>query len=182
MSQDLNPYVIKLDMKKISKMNIWLTFGLSVVFLFANALIHQQFSGSITFWDILLFLVSYIGLIVLHEVFHLIGFMVFGKVKFKQLDYGVNLKLGVAYATTTEPLANKAMKKSLLLPFWTTGVVPAMIGFLIQSNILVLLGAFLIAGAVGDFYMYKELRRFPDNSLIRDDPELPRLYVYEGKD
>lgn len=180
MSQDLNPQIIKLDMKKISKMNIWLTFCLSVVFLFANSLIHQQFSGSITFWDILLFLVSYIGLIVLHEIFHLIGFMVFGKVKFNQLDYGLNLKLGVAYATTTQQLTNKAMKKSLLLPFWTTGVIPAIIGFVFQSNLLVLLGAFLIAGAVGDFYMYKELRRFPDTSLVKDDPELPRLYVYDG--
>ncbi|MFC7687428.1 DUF3267 domain-containing protein [Ureibacillus sp. GCM10028918] len=181
MPQDLEPKIIKLDMKKISKMNIWLTFALSGVFLFANGLIHQQFSGSISFWDVLLFSVSYIGLIALHEVFHLIGFMVFGKVKFNQLDYGINLKLGVAYATTTQPLLNKAMKKSLMLPFWTTGVIPAIIGFMIQSNMLVLLGAFLIAGAVGDFYMYKELRRFPGTSLVKDDPELPRLYVYDGR-
>lgn len=181
MAQDLNPEIINLDMKKISKMNVWFTFALSAVFLFANGLIHRQFSVSISFWDVLLFSISYIVLIALHEIFHLIGFMVFGKVKFKQLEYGVNLKLGVAYATTTQPLMNKAMKKSLLLPFWTTGVIPTIIGFMNHSNIIVLLGAFLIAGAVGDFYMYKELRRFPDTSLVKDDPELPRLHVYEER-
>lgn len=108
MAQDLNPEIINLDMKKISKMNVWFTFALSAVFLFANGLIHRQFSVSISFWDVLLFSISYIVLIAFHEIFHLIGFMIFGKVKLKQLEYGVNLKLGVAYATTTQPLMNKA--------------------------------------------------------------------------
>ena len=44
------------------------------------------------------------------------------------MDYGVNLKLGVAYATTTIPLKNNAMKKALLLPFWMTGVIPTVDG------------------------------------------------------
>ena len=43
---------------------------------------------------------------------------------------------------------------------------------------LLILGAFLIAGAVGDFAMYRELRKFPPDVLVKDDPELPRLYVY----
>ena len=179
MSQDVKPAIITLDMRKISKMNIWLTLGLSVGFLAINGLIQHRFSFHLSVWDIPLFFIYYIALIGLHEIFHLIGFMVFGNVQFKQLEYGVNLKLGVAYATTTQPLTNKAMKKSLLLPFWTTGMLPAIIGFAVQSNMLLLLGAFLIAGALGDFYMYKELRKFPDTSLVKDDPELPRLYVYE---
>lgn len=181
MSQDLNPHIINLDMKKIAKMNIWLTLGLSIGFLILNGIIHKHFLVSISIWDVPLFIIFYIALIALHEIFHLIGFMIFGKAGFKQLEYGVNLKLGVAYATTTKPLTNKAMKKSLLLPFWTTGVIPTIIGFALQSNMLLLLGAFLIAGALGDFYMYTELRKFPDTSLIKDDPELPRLYVYEER-
>ena len=65
-----------------------------------------------------------------------------------------------------------------LLPFWTTGVVPTIIGFVVDSNLIVLLGAFLIAGAVGDFYMYKELRKYPKDCLVKDDSKLPKLYVY----
>ena len=79
----------------------------------------------------------------------------------ERIDYGLNLKLGVAYATTTKPLKNHAMKKALLLPFWTTGVIPTLLGFTLDNYLLLSLGAFLIAGAVGDFYMYKELRKFP---------------------
>ncbi|HWK22194.1 MAG TPA: DUF3267 domain-containing protein [Ureibacillus sp.] len=182
MLHDVKPTIIQLDMKKIAKMNIWLTAILSILFIIANNLIRHSFSFSFSLWTIPLFLLFYFALIVLHEIFHLVGFMLFGKVKFNQLEYGVNLKLGVAYATTTQPLTNKAMKKSLLIPFWTTGVLPTILGFVFQSNMLVLLGAFLIAGAIGDFYMYRELRKFPDTSLIKDDPELPRLYVYQERE
>jgi len=181
MSNDVKPKIIKFDMKQISILNIWLTVALSLGFLIANGLIHQQISVTISIWDIPLFIIYYIVLIGLHEIFHLIGFMIFGRVKFSQLEYGVNLRMGVAYATTTQALQNKAMKKALLLPFWTTGVIPTVIGFIISSNMLLLLGAFLIAGALGDFLMYKELRKFPDSALIKDDPELPRLYVYEKR-
>ncbi|KGR75439.1 DUF3267 domain-containing protein [Ureibacillus sinduriensis] len=175
------PTIIEIDMRRIAKINIWLTICLCLLFLILNGLIHQNFSGSMNIWDFFLFFVLYIVLIALHEIFHLIGFMLFGKVRFSQLDYGVNLKLGVAYATTTQPLTNKAMKRSLLLPFWTTGALPSLAGFMLNSNLLVIVGAFLIAGAAGDFYMYKELRRFPNGALIKDDPELPRLYVFQER-
>lgn len=178
MSDELQPTIIELDMKKIAFTNLLLTIGLSILFIIFNSFIHQRFSSSFSMVDILLFFIGYFILIVMHEAFHLIGFMLFGKLKYRDLNYGVNMKLGVAYATTKIPLANHAMKKSLMLPFWTTGVVPSILGFTIDSFLLVILGAFLIAGAIGDFYMYKELRKFPNDALIKDDPQLPKLYVY----
>jgi hypothetical protein len=52
-----------------------------------------------------------------------------------------------------------------------------LLGYFVESPSLVLLGAWLIAGAVGDFAMYKELRKFPIDVLIKDDPVKPKLYV-----
>lgn len=177
--EDRKPTVIELDLMKIAKVNFWMTVGLAILFLLLNSVIHQRFNFEITFWNFTIFIVSYFLLIIIHEVFHLIGFMLFGKVQFKQLDYGINFKLGVAYATTSKPLPNHAMKKALMLPFWVTGVVPALVGFVVNNQLIVLLGAFLIAGAIGDIYMYKELLKFPNNDLVKDDPKLPKLYVYE---
>lgn len=177
---NLQPTVIELNLGKVAKVNLWLTIVLIVFFVLINSIVHQRFPGSFSFWSILMLLIGYFLLIILHEAFHLIGFMIFGKVKFHDLNYGLNLKLGVAYATTTQPLENYAMKRALMLPFWTTGVLPSLLGFSLDNFILVSLGALLIAGAVGDFYMYQELRKFPKNALVKDDPELPRLYVYEN--
>ncbi|MEK4630485.1 MAG: DUF3267 domain-containing protein [Solibacillus sp.] len=175
---DQQPIVVELDMKKIARDNIILTILLVIIFVIMNMLIHQRFQFEFSIWDFMILFTSYLLLIILHEAFHLIGFMLFGKVAYKELDYGVNLKLGVAYATTKKPLSNAAMKKALLLPFWTTGVLPAIVGFSIDNFLLVLLGALLIAGAIGDFYMYKELRKYPEEAVVKDDPKEPKLYIY----
>ncbi|MFJ8087930.1 DUF3267 domain-containing protein [Lysinibacillus sp. NPDC095746] len=180
MLPDKEPIVIELDIKKLMMDNIVVTSGLVILFVAIQAICFKDFDFS--FWNMILgsflFVILYIIFIVLHEAFHLIGFMVFGGVPFKSLKYGLNLELGIAYATTEQPLPNHAMKKALLLPFWTTGVLPTIAGFYFNSTVLVLVGAFLIAGAVGDFSMYTALRKYPKNAFIQDDPHLPKLYVY----
>ena len=160
--------------------NFVITSGLVILFVAIQYICFKDFHFS--FWNMIggtaLFVVLYIIFIILHEAFHLIGFMIFGRVPFKALNYGVNLEQGVAYATTERPLPNHAMKKALLLPFWTTGVLPTIVGFYLNSTVLILIGAVLIAGAVGDFAMYKELRKYPRHAIVQDDPKLPKLYVY----
>ncbi|TKI68340.1 DUF3267 domain-containing protein [Lysinibacillus mangiferihumi] len=180
MLPDQKPEVIELDIKKLMMDSVVITSGLAILFVAIQFICMKEFQISV--WQMLsgfiLFVVLYIVLIILHEAFHLIGFMLFGGVPFKSLKYGINLELGVAYATTDKPLPNYAMKKALLLPFWTTGIVPTIAGFYFNSTILLLAGAFLIGGAVGDFAMYKELRKYPKHALVEDDPQLPKLYVY----
>ncbi|MEK8200352.1 MULTISPECIES: DUF3267 domain-containing protein [unclassified Lysinibacillus] len=174
------PIVIELDIKKLMIDNLVITGGLVILFTAIQYICFKDFHFS--FWNMIvgtvLFVILYIIFIVLHEAFHLIGFMIFGKVPLKALKYGINLELGVAYATTVQPLSNQAMKKALLLPFWTTGVLPTIAGFYFNSTVLIIVGAFLMAGAIGDFAMYKELRKYPKQALVRDDPKLPKLYVY----
>ena len=173
--------MITLNIKQMLRQNLLWTFILSIVLLTLNVLVHKPYLhfsfGSILF-DCFIFFVLYSILIILHEIFHLIGFMLFGKAPFSSLSYGIKLDQGIAYATTNKLLTNRAMKASLMLPFWMTGVIPTVLGFFINSNMLILVGSFLMAGAVGDFMMYKQLRKYPNHYLVKDDPNLPRLTVY----
>ncbi|MFF2754499.1 DUF3267 domain-containing protein [Psychrobacillus sp. NPDC058041] len=169
--------IIEIDLKKVAWSNLFLTLFLSIFGLFFYAWLYDGFTITFSFLDFLLFFIGYALLIVLHEFFHLIGFRLFGNVSWGCMDYGLNLKLGIAYATTKVPLSNKAMKRALLLPFWMTGILPMLLGYFVESPSLVLLGAWLIAGAVGDFAMYKELRKYPPDVFIKDDPVKPKLYV-----
>lgn len=171
--------VIELDLNKVWRMSIFITAGSAILLLTLFAVINGGLAFGISFGGILLFFIGYVLLIVAHEFFHLMGFRIFGNIKWKEMEYGVNLKMGVAYATTSKPIQNKAMKKALMLPFWTTGVLPAVIGFIIGSPGLIFLSAWLIGGAAGDFAMYKELRKTNSDAWIRDDPKEPKLYVYE---
>lgn len=171
--------IIEIDIKKVAWQSLWMTIVFSLLGLIIYILVYKEFEINFSLLGIFLFLIGYLLLIVLHEAFHLIGFWAFGKVPWNKMDYGVNLKLGVAYATTSIPIPNKSMKKALLLPFWTTGIIPMLFGYGIESPLLVLLGAWLVAGAAGDFAMYRELRKYPNDILIKDDPALPVLYVIE---
>ena len=171
--------VIELDIQKIGKSSLIWTVGLSIVLLIANGIVHQGLSFDLSWLGLVLFIAGYILLIALHEAFHLMGFILFGKVPWRSLVFGLNLELGVAYATTSEPVRNGAMKKVLMLPFWMTGVLPALAGIAIDSPLLVLLGAWLMAGAAGDFAMVKELRSVNNDAWVKDDPELPKLYIFE---
>ena len=169
--------VIDINLKKVAWESIGLTVGLSITGLILFPWLTSITEITFSFWNFLWFFIGYVVLIILHECLHLVGFWLFGKAPWNSMDYGVNLKMGVAYATTTMPIPNSAMKKALLLPFWATGFLPMIFGFWIGSLSLVLLGAWLIAGAAGDFAMYKELRKYPNDLLIKDDPVKPRLYV-----
>lgn len=170
--------IIEIDLPKVAKSSLIITIVSLLLLWLTHIAIEKELSFSITLWAVLLFIVGYIGLIVLHEFFHLLGFRLFGGVPWKRMVVGVNLKMGVAYATTDQLMTNRAIRKALLLPFWTTGIVPAIIGLSIGSGLLIGLSALLIGGAAGDFAMYKELRKLPDEWLVKDDPQLPRLYVY----
>ncbi|WP_222439389.1 DUF3267 domain-containing protein [Sporosarcina sp. BP05] len=170
--------IIAIDLPKVAKNSLIITASALLSLWVLKIIIEKEFSFSLNVWTVVFFIVGYLLLIILHELFHLLGFRVFGGVSWKKMIVGVNLKMGIAYATTDQLMTNHAIRKALLLPFWMTGIVPAFIGLYIGSGLLVSLSALLIGGAAGDFAMYKELKELPDDWVVKDDPELPRLYVY----
>ncbi|WP_046176025.1 DUF3267 domain-containing protein [Domibacillus indicus] len=173
--------VITLNIKRIHIYAILLTFVFVVIGIFAAVLVHEESSFSFSIRGILLWAVLYILLIVLHEAFHLIGFMIWGKCKKNDLVYGINRELGVAYAGTKKVLPVSAMKKALLLPFWVTGMLPFIAGIWLNSTVLIVTSAFLIGGAAGDFSMYRQLRRAKKGSFVLDHLHEPVLYVFNKK-
>lgn len=173
--------VIEIDLPAVAKRSLVLTFLSGLLLFIMKVVIEKEVTFTFSLWTVIFFVVGYVVLIILHEFFHLLGFRIFGGVPWKRMVVGVNLKMGIAYATTDQLMTNRAIRKALLLPFWTTGIVPALIGLTIGNGLLISLAALLIGGAAGDFAMYKELRKLPDDWLVKDDPELPRLYVYASQ-
>ena len=170
--------VIELDLPRVAKQSIYFTILPLIILLPLHFWLKGGMYFSFTFFSIILLTGGYILLVILHEFFHLFGFRVFANVPWKRMKVGVNLKQGIAYATTDKLMTNRAIRKALLLPFWMTGILPALIGLYINSGMLIVLASCLIGGAAGDFAMYKELKKSPDHWLIKDDPKLPRLYVF----
>lgn len=171
--------LIELDLDALTPKMLQVNLFLLVAFAAAYHFFVSPLAYTFSWIGILYFIAGYIILIVIHEFFHLFGFVVFGKVPIRSLRFGVNLALGIAYATTERPLRNRAIRKALLLPFWMTAALPTVLGVWLQDQVLVLLGAMLAAGAYGDFVMWQALRKEPDAVWVLDDPELPRLHLYD---
>lgn len=170
--------IITFDMKKMQLYMLLLTFGALFAGFFFAVIFHSEGSMTITLLKFLAFIGLYIIGIILHEFFHLLGFIIWGKCRWSDLVYGINRELGVAYAGTKKTLRNHAMKKALLLPFWLTGLLPYLIGIYLNNGTLISVSALLIGGAVGDFAMYNQLRKINKDAYIIDDIEKPQLYVY----
>ncbi|WP_046179359.1 DUF3267 domain-containing protein [Domibacillus tundrae] len=173
--------VITLNMKSIHIWAIVLTLISVFIGAFLMAFLHLESGFSFSLWGFVLWAILYILLIVLHEIFHLIGFIVWGKCRRRDLIYGINRELGIAYAGTKKILPVSAMKRALLLPFWVTGLLPFIAGIWLNSAVLMITSAFLIGGAAGDFSMYRQLRRAKKNAFVLDYLHEPVLYVFNEK-
>ena len=172
--------IIEIDLPTVAKHSLVITATSLVILFVFNGLIEKGMFFNFSLLKVILFIIGYVLLIVLHELFHLLGFRVFAGVPWKKMIVGVNLKMGIAYATTDEMMTNGALRKALLLPFWTTGVVPAIIGLYMDDGVIMGLAALLIGGAAGDFAMYRALKKLPDDWLVKDDPEKPTLYLFDS--
>ncbi|WP_243292322.1 DUF3267 domain-containing protein [Bacillus sp. FJAT-47783] len=165
----------------IVKVNIIGTI-FSIIIMALSMFLHVAINGdllfTITFSGFILFLIGFIGFVVLHEFIHLLGFKMFGGVQWDEMKCGFNAKLLVAYAHTKKAIPVPAMKKSLLLPFIPTGVLPLLVGLSFNLPAVTLLSSILISGCIGDFMLYHKIRSFPNDATVIDHPTKPQFTVF----
>ncbi|MGE7856889.1 MULTISPECIES: DUF3267 domain-containing protein [Bacillus] len=164
------------------KLNVY-AFLIIFVLAFGISFLHALLSGGVQFEITLptmfLFIIAMLALICIHEAIHLIGFRYIGGVPWSELKWGVNWKLGVAYAHSKKEITVKQMKKVLMLPFLPTGILPIVLGLAMNLEPLSFLGILLTAGCIGDIALYQKVSKFPDDALVKDHPSKPQFTVYE---
>lgn len=171
----------ELSMDEVTKPLVKVIFFVTLI----SVTIQFLYNGFPTFtWKsflvgFLLFIFYYVLLIFLHEICHLLGFLLFTRAKPSSLKLGIDLKKGFAYATTTQLMTNKGARKAIMLPLWLTGFLPLFIGIYFNHFPLVIVSPLLIAGALGDIMMYQKLRTLDDDVYVKDDEKAPILHFYK---
>ena len=162
----------------------------ATIFIIAIALISVALYYSIWgfTWDLSVMaflkfsLFNFIGIII-HELIHAIAFIVIGKAKISDIKFGFIWKHLTPYAHCKVQLSMRAYKISILLPVIITGFIPLIIGFSMNNLLTVLVSAFLIAGGIGDWIVYRKLRPFTNNAVVIDHPsEIGCIVETKGKD
>lgn len=127
---------------------------------------------------VLLFLLLIPGIIV-HELLHAAGWIWSGKVDRNAIRFGFQWKTLTPYAHCTVPLRASAYRAGTLLPGLVLGLIPGLVGVLLDSFFLVVFGFVFTFAAGGDFLILWLLRGVSPDALVEDHPTKAGCYVLE---
>jgi hypothetical protein len=94
-------------------------------------------SINFTLWNILIGLLILFVLSILHELLHAIGFLIFGKVNWSDIAFGVKWKSLTPYGYCKIPVKAIVYIIALILPTIILGVIPLTISLLIKAKYFV---------------------------------------------
>jgi hypothetical protein len=121
------------------------------------------------------FLLVLILSVVVHELLHGLGFVLAGRVSWREVELG--LKGGMAYAHCKVPLRASAYRVSLVLPGVVLGLVPGLVGLVGGSAWLTVYGALMFVAALGDALILWLIRAVPGEARVQDHPSMPGCQV-----
>lgn len=124
-----------------------------------------------------LFVIGFVIMLTIHELFHGLGFSLFGA----QPRYGVSLRKGVAFASAAHMyLPRSAYLVVALLPLVGISLISILILPLVSGEtrtLVILIAAANVGGAVGDLWFTYICLRMPASLLIRDFGEGAELFL-----
>lgn len=164
------------------ELNMVLMNILAVV-LFIAPIIILETSGKHIMTDINFgfFMIGMLFYLLLHEVFHGIGYSLFAKDK-KNIKFGIVLEKGVFYAACQEKLNKKAILISLLFPTIFLSLITFPIGLILNLNWLVIYSIINFSGAIGDLLMTVLIIRAPKDVEYLDYNNDVGVYLISKSD
>lgn len=160
---NLRYYTYQLDMKVLNILAI-LLFIVMIVVVY---LVGYSFSGITDYNSLVLFILLFVWLMI-HEVFHGIGFALFKEVKKRNIVFGMALEKGVFYCMCKQKISKKVIFTSLLFPVTIIGIITMILGIVIDNGMLVYLSMFNIVGSIGDIVMSIYFSKCPSDVSYLD--------------
>jgi len=108
--------------------------------------------------------------VVVHELLHALAWKIAGGLSFREFKFGIAWKTLSPYCHATRPMPITAYRVGVVVPGIILGIIPVVIATIIGDGVLAVLGALLIAGAVGDVYVLWLLRKVPADARVIDHP------------
>lgn len=136
-----------------------------------------EIAGIQSLYLLFVYMLSFIVFVIIHELLHGISFVIFGKVKFKELRFGIIWKSGMAYCISTVPVKMSASRISLMMPVYAVCIPMYIVGISMNNFGIAILSIFFLSGSVADFY-YMWISRKADRSSYMFE-EMPTTSGYE---
>lgn len=135
---------------------------------------------SLNGWQFLLFLITLLTGMVIHELIHGITWSLFAKKGWKSIDFGFIAKYLTPYCTCGEPLPFWGYFTGALMPTLILGVGVYLVGLFVGSYLYALWGLLNILAGGGDLAILWRIRKHR-KSLILDHPYQVGCVVFEKR-
>jgi hypothetical protein len=131
-----------------------------------------RFIGAVTFEFYLLLIAG----MVLHEGLHGLAMMACGVAR-RDIQFGVQLWRGAAFAHTSTPMRAPCFRFVCALPLVVLGVGSLLVGLAFGHGLTTRLGVCMVVAAGGDVAMLLALRNVPSTARIVDHATEPGFHV-----
>lgn len=126
---------------------------------------------------VMILLVPYL---ILHEILHGVGYVLHGA-DYKKIIFGAQLEKGLLFCLCKQNVTKKNALLSLIYPFFFIGIVTLIIGFIINSPVLVMLSTINILGCGGDIVAFYNLSKLKNYEFSESD-DLLTFGLYTNED
>ena len=165
---------LTIGLKKANVMALVLGFPIAFVLCIAFFMCNPRNAFSFGVQEVLYFVVSFIVLIVVHELIHGLTWAIFAPHHWKNIEFGLIKEYWTPYCTCSEPLKKYQYIIGAGMPTILVGIVPAIIGMFLGSYWIFLTGICMIFGGGGDLTIILELLRY--RSTAKDTVYLDHPY------
>ena len=117
--------------------------------------------------------------IVLHELLHALGAIIFSKGKLSAVKFGFDKKTLSPYTHCKFPLFVWQYRIVLALPGIVLGILPGLLAVVLTSPEMLIFGIMFTVGALGDFLMFNILKGYNSGVRIKDHPSTLGFFIVE---
>lgn len=128
---------------------------------------------------LLLFMLSIVGMVLLHELIHGLFFALYAESGFKRIKFGIMWKYLAPYCHCEETIKAKQYGIVLLMPTILLGLIPLLIGFIMGNLFIYLLGLMMIFGGIGDIMAFRLVQKVSADTLVIDHSSKVGFYYKE---
>jgi len=133
--------------------------------------IYIHFKGSINLLDFKLHHIAILFLlIVIHEVIHIVYFLIEPACNLSDVKVGFNKKYFLPYVHCSAVVKVRTYRNSTFAPANFLGFLPAFSGYLTDNSVFFLFGVIMLASSMGDFMVLWKIRKLRRAQLVKDHP------------
>lgn len=175
-------YIFKI---KLTALNILANASFIVLFGIVFLLFPSTIIKFFEYFDNIKFCILFLPITMLymslHEVLHMIGYLLYGA-DFKKITFGMELEKGVFYCLCKQDISRKNILNSVMYPLFYIGVLTFIIGIIFKLPLLTVLSLLNISGASADIMYFLFIIKLDKNIKFSELDDGTSFAILSDKD